>query len=162
MGDSDEEFDRRRRDKFRSERREYRDDRGGGGGGRGGGGGGGWEDRYATLSHVYKVQIFVIASTLESFSSKWQGCTNNIRSETMNCFAQSAKFRSMSHKQGNCQPQIMAGQLQTYLTFFVFKNFVEADRTGEEEVVVEAEIDMEAEKITIGEERELIVHRETT
>ena len=110
MGDSDEEFDRRRRDKFRSERREYRDDRGGGGGGRGGGGGGGWEDRYATLSHFYKVHIFVIESTLE-----------------------------------------------------VFNNFVEADRTGEEEVVVEAaEIDMEAEKITIGEERELTARRETT
>ncbi len=47
MGDSDEEFDRRRRDKFRNERRDYRDERGGGGGGgRGGGGGGGqWEDR---------------------------------------------------------------------------------------------------------------------
>lgn len=49
MGDSDEEFDRiGRRDKFRSERREYRDDRGGSGGGRGGGGGGGWEDRFVT------------------------------------------------------------------------------------------------------------------
>ena len=31
---------------------------------------------------------------------KWQGCTH-IRSETMNCFARSAKFRSMSHKHGN-------------------------------------------------------------
>ena len=52
MGDSDEELDRRRRDKFRSERREYRDDRGGGGGGRGGGGGGGWEDRCVTLPYL--------------------------------------------------------------------------------------------------------------
>ena len=41
-------------------------------------------------------------------------------------------------------------------------NFDEAGRTGEEEVVVEAEIDMEAEKITTGEGRELTVHRETT
>ena len=48
------------------------------------------------------------------------------------------------------------------MTSFVRNNFVEADRTGEEEVVVEAEIDMEAEKITIGEERELTVRRETT
>ena len=43
MGDSDEELDRRRRDKFQRERPEYREDRRGSG--RGGGGGRDWEDR---------------------------------------------------------------------------------------------------------------------
>ena len=60
-------------------------------------------------------------------------------------------------------PTANHGRSITYISdLFVFYNFVEADRTGEEEVVVEAEIDMEAEKITIGEERELTVRRETT
>ena len=53
----------------------------------------------------------------------------------------------------------MAGELHTN---FTLNNSVEADRTGEEEVVVEAEIDMEAEMITTGGEKELTVHRETT
>ena len=44
----------------------------------------------------------------------------------------------------------------------MLNNFIEADRTGEEEVVVEAEIDTEAEKITTGEGREPTVRRETT
>ena len=94
MGDSDEEFDRRRRDKFRSERREYRDDRGGGGGGRGGGGGGCWEDRCVTLPY-YTFTKFKSLQLQVPFShsvQKWQGCTNHEVPEFV-----------LYHKHGNCQ-----------------------------------------------------------